>query len=272
LRDELNGTIKFIFQPAEEGQGGAESMITDGVLDGPKVDFTLGLHLWNEQPVGWVGVANGPMMAGAEKFKITLTGKGGHGAIPHLAVDPIVAGAQVVSALQSIVSRNIAPLKSAVISVTRFQAGDAFNVIPQTAELAGTIRTFELDVRETVLKRFFAVVNGVAESLGCKAEIEHTRMTPALINDPRIAAFPQAAAKKILPTHTLDTTSMTMGSEDFAYFMEKVPGCFFFVGSANADKNLNYPHHHPKFDVDEAALPHAAALMAQAAVEALNSK
>jgi amidohydrolase len=269
VRDELNGTIKFIFQPAEEGQGGAEAMMVDGVLDDPKVDFTLGLHLWNEQPVGWLGISNGAMMAGAEKFKITVTGKGGHGAIPNLAVDPVIAGAQIVTALQSIVSRNVPPLKSAVVSVTEFHGGDAFNVIPQTVTLEGTIRTFELEVRDIVLKRFDEIVDGVVESMGCKAEIELVRMTPSLINQPEIAAYAQAAAKKVLPDHFLDTANMTMGSEDFAFFMEKIPGCFFFVGSANAEKNLNYPHHHPKFDVDETALPHAAALMAQAAVEAL---
>jgi amidohydrolase len=271
IRAELPGSIKLVFQPAEEGQGGAEGMLADGVLDNPKVDVTLGLHLWNEQPVGWLGLATGPTMAGTEIFKVRISGKGGHGAIPHLAVDPILAGAQVVSALQSIVSRNVAPLQAAVVTVTTFHAGEAFNVIPPYVDLSGTIRTFDLGVRETVLRRFNEIVTGVAEGMGCKAEIEHTRMTPALINDPRTTAIAQEVAARFFPESQVTTTGpLTMGGEDFAFMMEKVPGLFMFVGSANAEKGLNYGHHHPKFDFDEASLPRAAALMASVAVELLH--
>ena len=270
IRAELPGNIKLVFQPAEEGQGGAEGMIADGVLDNPKVDITLGLHLWNEMPVGSFALAAGPTMAGTEIFKVRVSGKGGHGAIPHLAVDPILAGAQIVSALQSIVSRNVAPLQAAVVTVTTFHAGEAFNVIPPHVDLTGTIRTFDLDVRETVLRRFNEIVNGVAEGMGCKAEIEHTRMTPALINDARTTKIAQEVATRIFPESEVVTSGpITMGGEDFAFMMEKVPGLFMFVGSANADKGLNYGHHHPKFDFDEAALPRGAALLAATAVELL---
>jgi amidohydrolase len=273
IREELPGSIKLVFQPAEEGLGGAESMIADGVLDGPRVDMAIGLHVWNEERLGWLGIAPGATMAGAEKFSIRLTGKGGHGAAPHTSVDPVVAGAQIVSALQSITSRNVAPLQAAVLSVTTFRAGDAFNIIPQYAELSGTIRTFEPAVRERVLKRFFEVVEGVATSMGCKAEIEHIRLTPPVINEARISSVIQGAARRVLPESDLSTVDhITMGSEDFAYFMEKTPACFFFVGSANPERNLNYGHHHPKFDFDEAVLPRAAALMAQAAVDLLSSR
>jgi amidohydrolase len=272
-RDQFPGSIKLVFQPAEEGQGGAESMITDGVFDDPKVDVTFGLHLWNEKPVGWLGIAEGPTMAGAEKFDITVTGKGGHGAMPQGAIDPILAGAQIVNALQSIVSRNVAPLDSAVVSVTQFHGGDAFNVIPQTVELGGTIRTFDLKVRELVLKRVAEITSGIAEALGCQAEFRNTRLTPAVINDSATIRLVQKAARKVLPDLTLDESApITMGSEDFAFMMEKVPGCFIFVGSANAERGLDYGHHHPKFDVDERALSQAAALMAQSAIEILNSK
>ncbi len=142
-RAELGGTVKFMFQPAEEGMGGAEKMIADGVLENPKVDIALALHVWNEKPVGWIGISNGPAMAGAEIFKIKVLGKGGHGAVPHLAVDPLLAAAQIVTALQGIVARNVAPLQTAVVSVCTIHGGETFNVIPPMVEMTGTIRTFE---------------------------------------------------------------------------------------------------------------------------------
>jgi amidohydrolase len=274
-RNELSGTVKFVFQPAEEtlgdeGIGGAQMMIRDGALTEPRPDFALGLHLWNEQPLGWLGVASGPAMAGADEFKIVITGKGGHGAAPHTTRDPMLAAAHVITTLQSIVSRNVAPLQAAVVSVTTIHGGTAFNVIPQEVTLRGTIRTFELSVRASVLERFNELVNGVTTSMGCQAEISMVQVTPALINDPRAATRVQEAARRILPESQLDSASYTtMGAEDFAFFLERVPGCFFFVGSANREKGLDYGHHHPRFDVDEDALPRAAALMAGAIIEFL---
>jgi amidohydrolase len=269
-RQELAGTVKFVFQPAEEGLGGAESMIADGVLDNPKPDLTLALHLWNERPVGWLGIANGPSMAAAEIFKVLITGKGGHGAVPHLAVDPVLAASQIVTALQSIPARNVSPLQSAVISVTMIHGGDAFNVIPPTVELQGTIRTFEPAVRQHVLERFQGIITGVGEALGCTVDIDVQSLTPSVINEPDLAARVQKVATRILPEDEVAVNFCTMGSEDMAFMMQKVPGCFFFVGSANAEKGLNAPHHHPRFDVDEAALPKAAALMAAAAADFLS--
>jgi amidohydrolase len=272
-RKELAGTVKLVFQPAEEGLGGAEGMITGGVLEDPKPDLALSLHLWNEQPLGWIGVSSGPSMAGAEIFKIKVRGKGGHGAAPHLAADPLLAAAEIVSALQSIVSRNVPPLKSAVVSVCTLHGGEAFNVIPQTVEMAGTIRTFEPDVREKVLERFEVIVHGLAETLGCRAEVDLQRLTPAIINQPESAARLAAAARRMFPAAAIDTgDAITMGSEDFAFIMERVPGCFFFVGSANQEKGLDASHHHPRFDFDEQALPRGAALMAAAIAELLESK
>ncbi len=274
-RNELAGSIKFCFQPSEEGfngeeMGGNQMMIRDGVLDGPKVDHTLSLHLWNEKPVGWVGVAKGPVMAGAEQFSIKLTGRGGHGAVPNLTIDPIVAAAQIVTALQTIVSRNVPPLLAAVVSVTTVHSGTAFNVIPQEAELTGTIRTFDLAVRQKVLERFEQIVRGIGESMGCKVEIVMQRVTPAVINDDAVAASVQETARKVLPDANLDTASyLTMGAEDMAFMQEKVPGCYFFIGSNNHDKHLDYAHHHPKFDFDEEALMRGAALMAAAAADLL---
>jgi amidohydrolase len=276
-REELAGTVKFCFQPAEEGFngeecGGNEMMIRDGVLEGPTVEQTLSMHLWNDQPLGWVGVGSGPVMAGAELFTVKLTGRGGHGAAPHLTIDPIVAAAQVVTALQTITSRNVAPLQSAVVSVTTLQSGTAFNVIPPQAVLTGTIRTFDLAVRDTVLKRFDEIVHGVAEALGCKVEIEVIRVTPAVINNDALAAKVQETARGLLPGLVLDTSSyMTMGAEDMAFMQEKVPGCYFFIGSNNKEKHLDYGHHHPKFDFDEEALVRGAALMAAAAADILSA-
>ncbi|MBI5934686.1 MAG: amidohydrolase [Chloroflexi bacterium] len=274
-RDQLAGTVKFCFQPSEEGTngeeiGGAGMMMRDGVLDSPKVDMALSLHLWNEQPLGWVNVAAGPIMSGAEMFTIKLTGKGGHGAAPHTTVDPIFASAQIVNALQSIVARNVAPLETAVVSVTAIRSGDAFNVIPQEAELRGTIRTFDLKVRERVLQRFEEIVMGVAQSLGCVAQIDLKRVTPATVNDAGIAAKVQETTRRVLPESNLSTAPfVTMGSEDMGFMLEQVPGCYFLIGSANRERGLNYGHHHPKFDFDEAALERGAALMASAAADLL---
>ena len=276
VRDELAGTVKFVFQPAEEGivnqegRSGNGQMIHEGVLENPKVDQALALHLWNSKPLGWIGIGAGPMMAGAEYFKITVYGKGGHGAMPQVSVDPIVASAEIISALQSVVARNVDPLKPAVVTVASVQAGEAFNVIPPKAEMTGTIRTFERDVRLTVLERFMEIVEGTAQAMGCTAEIELKRISPAVINAGEVAAKVQAAAQKVFPETEVDEEMcQTMGAEDMAYMLEEVPGCYFFVGSANAEKGLNYDHHHPKFDIDEDALPRAAALMAAAAAEIL---
>lgn len=274
-KDQLAGTVKFIFQPAEEtlgeeGLGGAQMMIRDGILLNPRPDFALGLHLWNEKPLGWLGVASGPVMAGADEFKIVIKGRGGHGAVPHATLDPMLAAAHVVTALQSIVSRNIAPVQTAVVSVTSIHGGTAFNVIPQDVTMQGTIRSFELSVRRKVLERFEEIVNGVTIAMGCQAEITITQVTPAMINDSRVAARVQDSARRVLSGSQLDTASyLTMGAEDMAFVLERVPGCYFFVGSANREKGLDYGHHHPRFDVDENAMPRAAALMASAVADLL---
>jgi amidohydrolase len=277
-RDELAGTIKLCFQPSEEGTngeevGGNEMMIRDGVLDAPNVDMSLSLHLWNDKPLGWVAVAAGPVMAGAEIFTVKITGKGGHGAIPQQTIDPVVAAAQIINTLQTIVSRNVAPLETAVVSVTTVQAGTAFNVIPQTAELTGTIRTFDLSVRQKVVERFEQIARGVGEALGCRVEAEVQRMTPALVNNEAITSKVQDVARRVLPESELETSGyLTMGAEDMAFMQEKVPGCYFFVGSNDKSRHLDYGHHHPKFDFDEQALLRASALMAAAAVDVLNTK
>ncbi|HJR81872.1 MAG TPA: amidohydrolase [Anaerolineales bacterium] len=276
-RDQLAGTIKFCFQPSEEGNngeevGGAEMMMRDGVLDGPRVDMSLSLHLWNEKPLGWLGVTKGPIMAGADIFNIRIIGRGGHGAIPDAAVDPIVAAANVVNALQTIVSRNVAPLDTAVVSVTKIHGGTAFNVIPQEVRLEGTIRTFDGVVRQRVLERFEQLVRGVGEGMGCLPEVEIKRITPALVNNASITSKVQETAQRIMSTSKLDLEYQTMTAEDMAFMQEKVPGCYFFVGSNDKARHLDYGHHHPRFDFNEEALIRGSALMAAAAVDLLNQE
>ncbi len=250
--------------------GGAEKMIQAGILDNPKVDVSLALHVWNEQPVGWIGIAPGPAMAGSEIFTIKVTGKGGHGAAPHLAADPLLASAHIVTTLQSIVSRNVPPLQTAVVSVCTIHGGEAYNVIPPAVEMSGTIRTFEPDIRQKVLERFEKIVTTVAEALGCQAEIEIQQLTPATVNQPEVAMRVQTLAAQLFPEWKIETSDhITMGSEDFAYILQRVPGCFFFIGSANPVKGLDAGHHNPRFDFDEAILPSAAALMAATVADLL---
>ena len=274
-KDELKGSIKFCFQPSEEGTngeevGGALMMMRDGVLEGPKVEKTLSLHLWNDKPVGWIHVSGGPVMAGAELFIVKLTGKGGHGAAPETTVDPVVCAAQITTALQTIVSRNVPPLKPAVVSVTSIHSGTAFNIIPQTAELNGTIRTFDPDVRKLVLERFEQIVTGIATSMRCESEITIKQVTAPVINNDAVAASVMQSAQSVFPnTEIASNQYLTMGAEDMGYMQEKVDGCYFYIGSANDEKNLNYNHHHPKFDFDEKALINGVALMATAAVDLL---
>ena len=274
-KNELAGTIKFCFQPSEEGSngeevGGAEMMLKDDVLENPKVDMTLSLHIWNEKPLGWVHVAKGPVMAGAEEFKIKIIGKGGHGAIPNTAVDPVVCAAQIISASQTIVSRNVGPLETAVVSFTIINGGTAFNVIPQEVTMEGTIRTFDPQVRTKVVKRFEEIVKGVASAMGCQVEMNVKQLTPALINAEHVTAKVQETARRVLPQANHDNTPyLTMGAEDMAYIQAKVDGCYFFIGSANTERHLDYGHHHPKFDFDEQALISGAALMAAAAADIL---
>jgi amidohydrolase len=268
-KGEFDGTLKFVFQPAEEGLGGAESMIAEGVLRNPKPEVTLSLHIWNEKPVGWVGIVPGPVMAAADTFYIKIIGKGGHGAVPNLVSDPILAASQVIIALQTIVSRNVSPLKAAVVSVGAIHGGEAFNVIPSVVELKGTLRTFEPQVRECVIERLQQIVENVCRALECEAEVEVRSITPALVNDPDITIRVQQVASRLLPVDQLDFETTTMGSEDMAFMQQQIPGCFIFIGSANKEKNLNASHHHPRFDFDEAILPKTAALIAASAMEFL---
>jgi amidohydrolase len=263
-RARIAGRIKFVFQPAEEIGLGANAMIADGALLDPAPEVALGLHLWNETPVGSVAITDGPMMASAGDFTIRVHGKGGHGGLPHETRDPIYAAAQIVTGLQSIVSRNVRPVDVAVVSVTKIQAGDSFNVIPQFAEMRGTIRSFRDDVRQAVEARMREIAQGIAVALGCTAALEFKALTLPLVNSAEVNDRLRSVFARVAPGVKLISGYQTMAAEDMSYFLNAVPGTFFFVGSANPERQLDYPHHHPRFDFDEAAIPLAVELMASA--------
>jgi len=259
-RQDLTGRAAFLFQPAEEGLGGAQRSIKEGVLAMARPDFALGLHLWNEKPLGWLGISDGPVMSASETFRVLIRGKGGHGGKPHESVDPIVASAGVINALQSLTAREVHPLDSSVVSICTIHAGDAHNVIPGEVSLSGTIRTFTQETRELVLKRFQEIVRGVAGAHLCEAEVTLEEISPPVQNHPEIAAVVRQSARQLFPEATLDENYQTMASEDMAFFLQRVPGCFSFIGSANPHKGLDAKHHQPDFDFDEEALKTGTAL------------
>lgn len=269
-KDQLNATIKLVFQPAEEGLGGAEAMIQAGVLKNPKPDYCIGAHVWNEKPLSWVGLTAGPIMAGADTFQIKITGKGGHGGHPHETIDPIPAAAQLILATQTIPSRNLSPLDNAVISFCSMNGGTTFNVIPDEVTLSGTIRTYLPSVRATVIKRMEEIIQHTAQAFQCQANFILDSVTPAVINDKNVVNIIKPPITENIPNIKIDTELKSMVSEDFAFFLNEIPGCFIFVGSAKADKSLNFGHHHPKFDIDEGVLPIAVAVFLEA-VEALTA-
>lgn len=251
----FSGTVKFIFQPAEEGPGGAKPMIEAGVLRHPDVDAIVGLHLWNNLPLGTVGVRTGPLMAAVGLFSCKIQGKGGHGAMPHQTIDAVVVSAQIVSALQAIVARNVNPLDAAVITIGELCAGTAKNVIADTAQMRGTVRYYNPDLARVIPERMEQVIAGICQSHGATYELEYQQFYPALINDRAIADLVRLAAETVVETPAdIVPECQTLAGEDMAYFLQEVPGCYFFLGSANADRDLAYPHHHPRFDFDETAL------------------
>ncbi|MDY6872562.1 MAG: amidohydrolase [Chloroflexota bacterium] len=268
-KESLPGSIKFVFQPGEEGAGGAEKMVDDGVLTDPALDYAMAMHVWNERPVGWYALTEGPVMAGAHIFSIKLTGKGGHGAQPQHTADPIIAAAQVVTALQTVVSRNVDPLDTAVLSVCRVESGTAFNIIPQQAVMEGTIRYFEPEVFERIEKRLREIVENISTAMGCQAEVSIEQVTFPVANNPALARLLADVVRSVDPDAEIDNEYRTMGAEDFSFMMQDIPGCFMLVGSADSEGGESYGHHHPKFNINEDCLPYAVAILTQAAVEVL---
>ncbi len=254
-RQQLKGTIIFIFQPAEETPpGGAQFMIEDGVLDG--VDYVFGAHLDSQTPIGKIAVGEGYRMAAVDKFAIQIQGKGGHGARPHEAIDSIVIGSDIVSSLQKIVSRGVNPLQSAVVTIGVFQSGTAFNVIADKATIEGTVRTFNEEIRKQVEKQMKSIVEGITTAFGATYTIDYLNGYPALYNHEEETETVRTLFAQQFTEENIVEMKTSMGAEDFSYFLLEKPGTYFRVGSQNEDEATHYAHHHPKFDFDERALLH----------------
>ena len=248
IKSDLKGTIKFLFQPAEEGPGGAKPMIEAGVMDNPKVDYSIGCHVWPQLPEGTIGVRSGPLMAAMDRFDIKIFGKGGHGAMPHLCVDALEVGAQVVNALQRIVSRHMDPLQPTVVTVGSFHAGTAFNIIPGEAELSGTTRSFDLDFWKSSQQRVEKVIRGVCESMGADFELNYAFAYPPTINDEFMADVVDRCAASVVGKENVRVPDKVMGGEDFSFYAQKSKGCFFYLG---VGREGTVSVHNPKFDFKE---------------------
>ena len=262
---ELPGRVLFVFQPSEEADYGAATMIADGALADPKPDAAFALHLWNTMPLNRVCAQAGPMLAASDVIRITVYGKGGHGALPHETVDAIAATGQILSALQTIVSRNVDPQETAVLTIGTVHGGTAFNVIAETVELRGTIRTFSPAVRETVLTRLRVLLEGITAAMGARYELTAEGAAPAVINDPAMTEVARHAAMQVVGPTSVVWHAPLMVSEDFAEYQKLVPGSFILLGSGNPELGLNASHHNPRFDFDERVLPTGVALLATTA-------
>jgi len=258
----FDGTVNFIFQPAEEGLGGARAMIEDGLFERFPCQALFGMHNRPSLPVGWFAVRAGPMMAAGGFFDVTIHGKGAHGARPEVGVDPVIVAAHVATALQTIVSRNVAPVDTAVVSVTKIHGGDAYNVIPQTATLAGTVRAFSRPVMDTVEAAFRRIVAGVAQGFGARAEIELEWKFAPTINDPQQAEFAASVCAGLVGAERVQRDPpLIMASEDFSFMLEQVPGCYLNIGNDSGETSCEV--HNPGYDFNDAALPFGAALFAR---------
>lgn len=265
------GAVKFIFQPGEEGGAGGLKMVEAGVLENPKVDRALALHVFPTLRVGEVGLTTGPALASVDDFIIRLKGRGSHGAHPHTAKDPILAGAALVQALQSIVSRGTDPLESLVVSVTRFQAGTAFNIIPEEAEIWGTIRALKEPVRVEAQTSLKKIAKGIAQAHGLTAETEIRKGYPVLCNDLEVTAFVEKVASRFLGDRRVLCLAASMGSEDFSYFLERCPGAFVVIGCSDPKGGPAPMLHTPQFDVCEEVLPLGVELLVRLAEEFLGA-
>ncbi len=271
-RDQFAGTVTLCFQPAEEmPPGGAIQMIEEGnVLDG--VDAAFALHMASGLPTGEVAIGGGPVMAGGDLFRVTFQGAGGHAAEPHDATDPVLAAAQAITALQSIVSRNTDPMDSAVVSVCTFNGGEAFNVIPDTVEIGGTFRYFDFEIGKMIERKIREVCEDVAKGHGCEAKVEIMRGYPPTINDHAMAGLAREALVDALGEEAVRESKPVMGGEDFAHVLRHVPGAYFNVGSYIERDGVNYGHHHPKFDIDEESLAIGVRAMTSVALRWLGSR
>jgi amidohydrolase len=268
-KQDLPGTVLFVFQPAEERVGGAAGMLRDGVLD-PRPDACFGLHLWNEIECGLVDVRPGPIFASADAFSIELCGPGGHAAMPHQVADPVVASAELILALQTLVSRESPPLEPAVLTIGSIHGGTAPNIIPSHVELQGTLRAFSPELRGRLLARMNEVIHGVARTFRVDVKVTMTDACPACINNASMADLIRRVATRVVGADSVRGGERTMGADDMSLFLNEVPGCYFFVGGANAERGLAGPHHSPTFDFDERALDIGVQMLAGVALEFLH--
>jgi amidohydrolase len=264
-KSEFQGDVVFLFQPSEERiPGGAKPMIEEGALDG--VDAIFGLHLWVPLPTGKVGVVKGPMMAQPDAFTIVVKGKGGHGSMPHQTVDPILVASQIVVNAQSVVSRNIDPLKPAVVSFGTIEGGTIYNIIPSEVKLTGTVRSFESEIKDIAKKRIAEIAEGTSRAMGASVEFTYEEGYPPVVNDESMANFVLDVARRTLGEESVVDIDPVMGGEDFAYYLQKVPGAFLFLGAGDG---FDFPHHHPAFDFDEKVLSQGVLLMTNLVLEDL---
>jgi hippurate hydrolase len=265
MRDRLGGTVKFVFQPAEEGGGGGKVMVDEGVVE--DVASIFALHLWPGLPFGKVATKAGPIMAAADAFEMEIVGSGGHGAMPHLAADAVVIAAQVVTALQTVVSREVDPVEPAVLTVGEIGAGTAFNIIPEKARLGGTVRTLNSDLRERMPERMEAVARGVAKGMRGDANLDYTFSYPVTVNDESAAGYALGVAEDLFGADSVqELPKPSMTAEDFSYYLEEVPGAFIWLGVGEDISGL----HTPQFAFDEEILPRGSALLAALALQALS--
>jgi amidohydrolase len=255
------GTLKLVFQPGEEGHHGAEKMIAAGVLENPKVDVAYGQHIWSGEPLGKILVESGPVMAAVDTVYVKIHGQACHAAMPQQGTDCVLAAAHVVTALQSIVTRNRDPLEPAVVTVSMFHAGTAHNIIPPTAELTLSVRVFDDTTHDMIEQRIHEIITGVSQSLGCEAEINYVREHQPVINDEEITEIVREEAVAIVGAENVMGDMRTLGAEDMSDFLRAVPGNFSFIGARNEAKDCIYPHHHPLFNVDEDAFAIGTELM-----------
>ncbi len=265
-RDKIAGRIKFVFQPGEEGAGGALAMINDNLLENPEPDYVLGLHLWQPLRLGTIGVRVGAIMSGSSTFKITVKGKGGHAAMPHTTIDPVACSGQLITALHTIVGRKMDAMAGAVVlSVTGVKTSSyTHNIIPETVEITGTFRTFNAYTSELLEQHVREVSRKVCESVSCEATVIVKHLNIPTVNNEDVIARAKQSFNRIIDNTCMDDTAITMASEDVSFFLDEYPGAYFLLGSSNPQKGLTYGHHHPKFDFDEDVLPLGVALMCSA--------
>jgi amidohydrolase len=269
LKAQVKGEVRFLFQHAEETlPGGAEEMVQAGVMDG--VDLVIGQHLWSPMETGKIGIGYGPVMASMDTFYLTIQGKGGHAAMPHQTIDSIVIATQVVSNLQQIVSRNIDPIDPVVLSVTKFIGGTTHNVIPDTVEIVGTTRTLNSSVRESLPQRMEEIIEGITKAHHATYTFKYDFGYRPVDNDQSVTSIIEEIARKVVGNQNVIPVRPTMGGEDFSAYQQKAPGTFFFVGAGNVDKGIIYPHHHPKFTIDEDSLEIALKMFLEATFEFLS--